>query len=88
MIVVKQLAAEFQIELVIELRNAVADVRGLHREVFFVVKTDPCHTSPVKKITFSSVAFFAPILNFFCAFFAGEAFLPPPRGQDLPRVRG
>ena len=39
-VVVEEFAAEFQIEFVSELGNALANVLGLHLEVFFVVKTD------------------------------------------------
>ena len=39
MVVVEQLAAEFQIQLAAELVDAVADVLGLHFHVFVVVET-------------------------------------------------
>ena len=41
--IVKQLAAEFKIQLAAELADALADVRGLHGEVFIVVKTNRSH---------------------------------------------
>ena len=41
--IVKQLAAEFKIQLAAELADALADVRGLHGKVFIVVKTDRSH---------------------------------------------
>ena len=41
--IVKQLAAEFKVQLAAELADALADVRGLHGKVFIVVKTDRSH---------------------------------------------
>jgi len=43
MIVVEQLAAEFQIQLAAELVDAVADVLGLQLHVFVVVETHSVH---------------------------------------------
>jgi hypothetical protein len=40
--VVDDLAAEFEIELVLELADAVQDGRGLLAEIFFVVESDAC----------------------------------------------
>ena len=40
MVVVKQLAAEFQIQLVAEMGDALPDVGRLHFQIFVVVKTD------------------------------------------------
>ncbi len=42
-IIVEQLAAEFQIKLAAELADALADVRGLHGKVLVVVKADFSH---------------------------------------------
>ena len=38
--IVEQLSAEFQIQLVVKLVDAVADVLGLHFQVFFIVKSN------------------------------------------------
>ena len=43
--VVKQLAAELQVELAAELGDAVADMLGLKLKVHFVIKTDLGHES-------------------------------------------
>ena len=40
MIVVEQLAAELQIQLVVKLLDALADMLGLHRKIFVVVKSN------------------------------------------------
>ena len=42
-VVVEQLAAEFQIELASEAADALADVLGLRLQIFVVVKTDSVH---------------------------------------------
>ena len=42
-VVVKELAAEFQIELVAELADALPDMGGLELQVFLIVKADPVH---------------------------------------------
>ena len=42
-VVVKELAAELQVQLAAELADALADMRGLHGKVFVVVKTDLSH---------------------------------------------
>src|SRR5699024_9502202 len=39
MVIVKQLAAEFHVQLVVELSNALPDVRRLHDQIFVVVKS-------------------------------------------------
>ena len=41
--IVKQFAAEFQVQLVAELGDPLPDVLGLHGSVFVVVKSDSCH---------------------------------------------
>ena len=38
--IVEQLSTEFQIQLVVKLVDAVADVLGLHFQVFFIVKSN------------------------------------------------
>ncbi len=43
-IVVKELSAELEIELVAKLRNALSDVLRLHFEVSFIVKSDFIHS--------------------------------------------
>ena len=40
MVVVKQLAAKFQIELIVKLGDTLPDVGGLHRKIFVVIKSD------------------------------------------------
>ena len=40
MVIVEQLAAEFQIQLIVKLGNAFTNVLGLHFQILFVVKTD------------------------------------------------
>ena len=40
MIVVKQLAAKFQIEFVVKLGDALADMLQLHDQVLLVIKAD------------------------------------------------
>ena len=40
MVIIEQLAAEFQIELVVELLDALTDVLRLHRKIFIVVKSN------------------------------------------------
>ena len=37
-VVIKQLAAKLQVELVVKLGNALPDVLGLHEKIFIVVK--------------------------------------------------
>ena len=43
--IIKELAAEFQVQLAAELGDAVADILGLELHIFFVVKTKPVHLS-------------------------------------------
>jgi hypothetical protein len=43
MVVVKELAAELQVQLAAELVDALADLLGLGGEVFLIVKTDVGH---------------------------------------------
>lgn len=40
MVVIEQLAAKFQIQLVAELCNSVPDMLGLQLQIFFVIKSD------------------------------------------------
>ncbi|MBO7631823.1 MAG: DUF1846 family protein [Lachnospiraceae bacterium] len=47
--VVEQFAAELQIELAAELRNPLFNPRGLHFQIFVVVKTDAIHIYPPNK---------------------------------------
>ena len=47
-IIVKELAAEFQIELAAEKVDPLADLFRLHAHVFVVVKTDQLHTSSLR----------------------------------------
>ena len=54
--IVKQLAAEFQIELAAELSDPLLDVFRLHFEVFFVVKSDfHCRSPPFPVLTCPAV---------------------------------
>ena len=48
-VVVKELAAEFQIQLAAELADPPADLLGLGRQVFIVVKTDGLHFASLLK---------------------------------------
>ena len=50
-IVVEELAAEFQIELAAEGVDPLADVLGLEPHVLVVVKTDPLHVPYLPKYT-------------------------------------
>ena len=46
MVVVKQLAAKFQIELIVKLGDTLPDMGGLHRKIFVVIKSDLHQHSP------------------------------------------
>ena len=43
MVVVKELAAEFQVQLAAELGDPLPDMGGLGGDILVVVKTDPGH---------------------------------------------
>ena len=62
MVIIKQLAAEFQIQLAAELGNALADLFGLGGQVFLIVKTDGIHFShyPFCSITKSKLVYHTP----------------------------
>jgi hypothetical protein len=49
MVIVKQLSAEFKIELVAESRYPVADMLGLHFKIFVVIEADSHKHPPVQK---------------------------------------
>jgi hypothetical protein len=56
-IVVEELAAEFQVQLAAELRDAFSDLLRLRGEIFLIVKSDGSHISC--PLCFLSVLWFA-----------------------------
>ncbi len=65
MVVVKQLAAKFQIELIVKLGNTLPDMGGLHRKIFVVIKSDLHLHSPFLCLNqyVISIPFFAAACN-------------------------
>ena len=43
MIIVKKLAAEFEVKLTAERCNTFLDLFGLQTKIFFIIKSDFCH---------------------------------------------
>ena len=59
-VVVEQLAAEFQIQLAAEFADAVPDVLGLELHIFLIVKADPVHLSGLLIPALPAVLVFIP----------------------------
>ena len=68
MVVIEQLAAKFQIELIVKLSDTLPDMGRLHRKIFIVVKSDPHLYSPFSYALTNvlhgfSIAFFSSACN-------------------------
>ena len=90
MIVVKQFAAEFQVQLVVKLVDPFANMLGLHFQIFFVVKSilfmalfsfSVISTYSIRAGTAPGKSFFRLQRWEFVTVPPGRAFLHRPRGK-------